>query len=175
MQSELVSLASELASLRPVMVKWLQQRTSSELTEEIVQQASLQALEKLDQLRDRRKLKAWFMQIIRNTLNDEFKRQERFLDLEQFPEIVADDSSLETQSCGCVLGMLQDIQPQYAQLLQAVDIHDQPVHKVAGRLGLNSNNTSVRLYRARKALRQRLKQVCGTQSARACLDCLCST
>ncbi len=102
MQSELVSLASELASLRPVMVKWLQQRTSSELTEEIVQQASLQALEKLDQLRDRRKLKAWFMQIIRNTLNDEFKRQERFLDLEQFPEIVADDSSLETQSCGCV-------------------------------------------------------------------------
>ena len=130
-------------------------------------------MEKLAQLRDRRKLKAWFTQIIRNTLNDEFKRQSRFQDLKQLTESMADDSDVDTQSCGCILNMLQDLQPQYAQLLQAVDIHEQPVHTVAGRLGLSTNTTSVRLYRARKALRQRLKHVCGTQSVNSCLDCSC--
>lgn len=174
MQDELVSLASELAELRPVMLKWLQQSTRSELAEEIVQQASLQALEKLSQLRDHRKLKPWFRQIIRNTLNDEFKRQARFHALEQLPEIMTDEFDTDTPSCGCVLNMLQDIQPHYAELLQAIDVHQQPLQKVAHHLGLNSNNASVRLYRARKALRHRLQQVCGTQSMRACLKCDCS-
>lgn len=47
------------------------------------------------------------------------------------------------------------------------------VGEVANEPGLTANNATVRLHRARRALRQRIETVCGTCTEHACLDCTC--
>lgn len=157
------------------MLQWLNyKKVPAELAHELVQQASLRALENLDHLRDPQKLKAWFRQILRNTWMDEYKRQARLFDFEQVPEPMDAEPFSSEESCDCVLTLLQQIQPQYAQLLAAIDIEERSVQEVAQQLGIQPNNASVRLYRARKALAKQLKQVCGTDSVRTCLNCSCT-
>jgi RNA polymerase sigma-70 factor (ECF subfamily) len=75
--------------------------------------------------------------------------------------------------CWCVLAQAACLKPEYAEILRRVDIDGLAVTIVAGELGLSSNNAMVRLHRARKALRARMAEHCGTTSARSCSDCGC--
>lgn len=61
-----------------------------------------------------------------------------------------------------------------AEMLRRVDIEEKPLPGVAEALGITVNNATVRLHRARKALREQLQAFCGTDSMRACLDCACN-
>lgn len=165
-----------LVSLRPEVLAWLRFKSgSAALAEEIFQQASLRALERIDQLRDPRQFASWFKQIARNTLQDEWRRQSRWRPLlEQRLEQPIQQAHFDaSESCRCVLNVLYQIPPQYAEVLNAVDIQGQAVKQVAQDLGIAPNALSVRLYRARKALRRRLLQTCGTDSTTACQDCSC--
>ena len=163
-----------LVSLRPEMLRWLRYKTgAAELAEEVFQQASLRALERLHQLRDPQGFKAWFRQIALNTLLDEWRRQERLRPLDGSP-LAAEEPLSPQESCGCVLTLLKSLSTSYAEVLIAVDIQGQAVQDVAQALGVTPNALSVRLYRARKALRLRLNQVCGTDSIAACLNCTCA-
>lgn len=162
-----------LLSLRPTMLRWLRYKAgSAELAEEVFQQASLRALERVHQLRDPQGFKAWFKQIALHTLLDEWRRQERFRSLDGL-SLASEEPLPEAERCRCVLTLLKGIPTQYAEVLIAVDIQGQAVNHVAQELGVAPNTLSVRLYRARKALRVRLEKVCGTQSTAACLDCQC--
>ncbi len=151
----------------------LSQRCSKELAEDLVQEASVRALSKLEHLRDPKMLKPWFKQIVRHVLMDEYKRQARFQAIDQVPEPSVLDATEQLEGCDCVLTMLNDIPNQYARLLTAIDIEEDSVQDVAKKMGIQANNASVRLYRARKALRGQLKKVCGTLSPLDCLDCSC--
>lgn len=161
------------ASLQPVMLRWLHAKTgSAELAEEVFQQASLRALQRLDQLRDPQGFKAWFKQIARNLLRDEWKRQARIASLDNIPEVSEAPFRAE-DSCACALGLLNTLPLQYAEVLTAVDIQGQAVQQVARRQGITPNSLSVRLYRARQALRLQLLERCGVDSRKTCLQCDC--
>ena len=71
------------------------------------------------------------------------------------------------------LGQLDRIRPEYADMLRRVDIDEERLPEVASSLGITVNNATVRLHRARKALRDQLRSFCGVDSLRACLDCSC--
>lgn len=168
------TIAERLARLRPGMVRWVQARTGSiELAEDVVQQALLRALEQQQTLRDSERLAAWFKTIVSRGLSDELKRQQRFSPLTAAPEPLI-ESDPPTSGCACVLQIIKQVKPAYAEVITAVDLQNQPLqHYAAEQLGLSPNNASVRLHRARQALRNKLKQVCGTESVAACLDCGC--
>jgi RNA polymerase sigma-70 factor (ECF subfamily) len=72
-----------------------------------------------------------------------------------------------------VLKEANDLKPEYATLLSAVVVDGRPIVEVAAELGISANNATVRMHRARTALKQRLVDLCGTESLRACLNCSC--
>jgi len=142
--------------------------------EDIVQHALVLASEHAADIRDPTRARAWFFQILRRVLADHHAtwalREAKLallaaeLDV-QTPEEVA--------VCACSLGQLERIRPEHADLLRRVDIDEQSLCDVAATLGITVNNATVRLHRARKALREQLHSFCGTDSVRACLDCCC--
>ena len=75
--------------------------------------------------------------------------------------------------CTCVSAVLHDLKPEYADIVTAVELGERPISEVALEKGLTANNASVRLHRARSALRRRLVEVCGACSEHGCLDCTC--
>jgi RNA polymerase sigma-70 factor (ECF subfamily) len=56
-----------------------------------------------------------------------------------------------------------------------VDLEGGSVGDYARKAGITPNNASVRLHRAREALRKQVEKTCGTCATHGCLDCTCGT
>jgi DNA-directed RNA polymerase specialized sigma24 family protein len=65
------------------------------------------------------------------------------------------------------------LQPAYEEILRRVDLGGMRPVDFAAEAGISPNNAMVRLHRARKALRARLAEACGTCAEHGCLDCRC--
>jgi len=68
-----------------------------------------------------------------------------------------------------------ELKPEYAAALKRVDVDGIAVQEFAAEAGITANNASVRLFRAREALRNRVSATCRTCADHGCLDCTCRT
>jgi RNA polymerase sigma-70 factor (ECF subfamily) len=75
--------------------------------------------------------------------------------------------------CACLQRLLPALRPAYANLLNRIDIGGESPASVAKDLGVTPNNLTVRLHRARQALRKGLEESCGICTKHGCLNCTC--
>ncbi|MFQ5570498.1 MAG: RNA polymerase sigma factor, partial [Rhodothermales bacterium] len=75
--------------------------------------------------------------------------------------------------CRCFEALLPTMHPDYALLIEALELGDEDPQAVADRLGITRNNLKVRRHRARQQLRERLHETCRTCAEHGCLDCSC--
>jgi len=124
-------------------------------------------------VKDQRLRQAISLAIDRNALVDAHRRQQveqKSLRHEQ-PE--PEDQDLFRAICTCVGGVIETLKPEYADLLRRVDLEGASAPEAARATGITANNAGVRLHRARTALREKLKAVCGACARHGCLDCRC--
>ena len=120
----------------------------------------------------------WFYRVLRNALIDQARRSSAAgRALERYAH-EAPDMEPPTEPrrvCTCTRTVLASLKPEYAQLIEWVDVGAVPVEEAALRAGITANNAYVRLHRARKALRERLETVCGrcATGGGRCSDCYC--
>ena len=139
--------------------------------EDIVQTGIQRALERAHQLRDPACAEAWVKRVVRNAFVDELRRsRDPVRSVDEFELATPEDDAIPYW---CVAVQIDQLEPEYAELLRRVVVDGVPVTAVAGELGVTPNNATVRLHRARAALRQRLRSHCGTTTARACAECAC--
>ncbi|MBN9166507.1 MAG: sigma-70 family RNA polymerase sigma factor [Myxococcales bacterium] len=169
------AIARELAADRATYLAFIRNRVRSGAdAEDILQQALVKATERATDLRAPERTRAWFFQILRRTLADHLARWAvREAKLDELSVELAEATPEEVATCACSLGLLAQLRPEYAEMLRRIDIDDEPLPAAAAAMGITTNNATVRLHRARKALREKLQDLCGTQSLRACLDCSC--
>jgi RNA polymerase sigma-70 factor (ECF subfamily) len=72
-----------------------------------------------------------------------------------------------------VSDFLSALKPEYARALRRVDLDGTRVRESATEEHITPNNASVRLHRARAALRREVERACGTCATHRCLDCSC--
>lgn len=169
------ALIATLLERRDEFVDFLRRRTRSDVDpEDLLQQGLLTATKKIHQLREPELVVAWFYKILRRLLADHHERWAVRNDkLPMLQAEVTPATPEEDALCGCSLGLIDGLPPQYADILRRVDLGDEELTDVATKLGTTSNTAAVRLHRARKALRQRLLEFCGTTSVSSCQDCGC--
>ena len=156
---------------------FLRRRVESDtVAEDILQDAYTKSLEKLDQVRDDESVVAWFYRLLRNAVIDHYRKA----GVEKKAKAaLAEDAAegfepeLRESICSCISDVLPTLTPEYADIVGAVELGERSIAEVAAEKGLTTNNATVRLHRARTALRRRLVQVCGTCSTHGCLDCTC--
>jgi RNA polymerase sigma factor (sigma-70 family) len=169
------TLESLLAAHRDALLAFAERRLGSRAAaDDVVQQASVRALNRAEQLRDASAGRAWLFQITRRLVADQLRGAS--------PLAAASDDSLlaceiesEEFSCDCVLANLRRLPGAEATLLRRSIVDGASAAILAAELGLSVNALTVRLSRARAVLRARLRAHCGTESLRACLDCACKT
>ena len=153
---------------------------SREVAEDILQDAFVRGLPRAGQLRDEESVVAWFYRSLRNALVDHYRKQgaeqrafERVAVLsdESVPGV---DAELMDTVCACAGALVGTLKPEYAEALRRVDLGGASVKAWAEADGLSANNASVRLHRARAALRQQVERSCGTCAEHGCLDCHCA-
>lgn len=147
------------------------------LAEDILQDAFARNLDKFEAVGEEA-IVPWFYRTLRNAAIDRYRRQGTAdKALAAFArELEAHDGptpDLESEICACVTRLAHTLKPEYADVLQAVDVEGQPVKEFADSRGLSASNAGVRAFRAREALRKRVRLSCGTCAEHGCLNCTC--
>jgi RNA polymerase sigma-70 factor (ECF subfamily) len=159
-------------------LRFLQPRVGSrEAAEEILQAAFVKSLERGDGLRDDESAVAWFYRLLRNATVDHYRRnatEARALERHALenPE-AAFDPELEDAVCGCMKSLISTLKDEYARILRRVELEGASLAEAARAEDITANNATVRLHRARQALRKRLEQTCGACAEHGCLNCTC--
>ena len=172
-------VAEILNASRGRFLSFLTRRVGSrDAAEEILQAAFLKIVAKGAAPREKERAEAWFYRILRNALIDHHRRGEaEARSLETLQRNAgsegANDPDLERSVCACVGGVLGALKPEYEVILRRVDLEEIPLKEASIQLGLTTNNATVRLHRARGALRKLLGEVCGACTEHGCLSCAC--
>ncbi len=172
-------LTSKLLNQREQLLAYVRRRISdSALAEDVLQDSLLRALRAAPELRDEEKLVPWFYRILNNAITDVYRRRQvEAKHIEKSPalaEHVAEpEPDDEAALCACFRELLPTLKPEYAELIERMELSDGDPAEVADQLGITRNNLKVRRHRARQALRQRLEETCRVCARHGCLDCDC--
>jgi RNA polymerase sigma factor (sigma-70 family) len=149
------------------------------LAEDILQDAFVKSLEKTVEVRDETSSIAWFYRTLRNAVIDHYRRngtRSRALELlaREMEDAVEPPPELHDEICGCVTRLAATLKPEYEAAIRRIDVEGAAVQDYAAEAGITANNASVRVFRAREALRKQVKTSCGTCADHGCLNCSCA-
>lgn len=145
--------------------------------EDVLQAAFVRGIERAPRSLDAESAVHWFFRVLQNALVDHHRRTHAATRLgagvEPALDDLATDPEAQAEACRCVLALANTLKPEYASALKRVDVEGASVQAFAGETGISANNASVRLLRARRALKERLLATCRTCLEHGCLDCTC--
>jgi DNA-directed RNA polymerase specialized sigma24 family protein len=169
------ALVPLLADERPRFVRMARRLLPSEAdAEDVVQRAMMRATERAGSLEDPVRVRSWFGRILRRGVADFYRsrRPESTSDSADV-DVAADTPDAPGNPCACSVRLLGALPPRYAEVLRRVDMEGQSIDAVAVALSISTANLHVRLHRARRSLRERVKRHCGVSTSTPCLDCTC--
>lgn len=179
--SENVSIGTlALATSRAKLVGYVRKKVNDPaVAEDILQDSMLKAIRSVAMLRDEDRVLSWFYRILDNAVIDYYRRRS----FEQRVFTPSDDEN-ETGGvvepvdvaviCACLRELLPTMKPEYAELIEKLELGNHEPEDVAQRLGITRNNLKVKRHRARQQLRERLEQTCRMCARHGCLDCSCT-
>jgi len=171
-------VANVLVENHRAFLRFLERRVGDRaLAEDLLQDAFARNLDRLSDVPDEG-LVPWFYRVLRNAAIDRHRRkgaEERALAAftQEVAEAAQPADDLRGEICACVGRLASTLKPEYAEVLQAVDVQDTPVKTFAEATGLTTSHAGVRLFRARAALRKQVVASCGTCAEHGCIDCSC--
>jgi RNA polymerase sigma factor (sigma-70 family) len=171
------SLATLLENRRQFLGFVQRRVTDAALAEDILQAAYIRALKQQEPVKGESVVR-WFYSVLRNAVIDHYRhRASESRALEQWGrelETAVDPSAEdENEVCACLMKVLDGLTPNYADILRAVELGEQPLTDFARQHNLSATNAGVRVHRARAALRKQLLRCCGACAEHACVDCTC--
>lgn len=152
------------------------------VAEDILQQSFTRAVERSHSLNKEQSALAWFYQILRHTVADYYRSRgaEARRDEAVLQELTISGhhqepppDEIKATACACLHGLLPNLHGNYAELITRIDLDGESPEEVAKELKISRNNLTVRLHRARQALRASLEDECGICSKHGCLNCAC--
>ncbi len=171
---------SVLVDNHRAFLAFLQKRTGDRaIAEDVLQEAFAKAITASSELRDEEAATAWFYRLLRNAVVDYFRRtasrsKAHESAAREMEEAVEPDAETKNAVCGCVARLAGTLKPELEKAIQRVDVDGAAIQTFADEAGITANNARVRLFRARAALRERVRQSCGTCADHGCLDCSCA-
>lgn len=147
-----------LACERPRHLRYLLAKLRSrEDAEDALQDFTIRALQGADRVREDR-IDAWLNVSLRNALFDRYRRDSSRRRLNEAaaaePVACAEPDVLEDVSSGCLSISIAELKPSYSTVLRRADLEEVSLGDLARELDLTTNNTAVRLHRARAVLRR---------------------
>lgn len=177
------TVMERLIEHEPSFRAFLSRRVGNEaVADDILQQSLIRAMERHHSIRKEESVVAWFYRILRHTLIDYYRSQkaEARRNGAFLQELIASGDNqeppldeVEAAACACLHRLLPDLREQYAEVVRRIDLEGESPAHVAKELKISRNNLTVRLHRARQALRTSLEASCGLCSKHGCLNCVC--
>ena len=172
-----------LVENEPAFRAFLRKRISDEtVVEDVFQQCLLRAVERHHSVNNQESVVAWFYRILRNAVIDYYRsraaQESRQAAFEKEAEVLHEREApppddVKAVICACLEGIVNTLRPGYRELIRRIDLGGESTADVAKALQISSGNATVRLHRARQALRNGLEKMCGVCTKHGCLNCTC--
>lgn len=166
-------IAQVLASSLVPIGKHLKARIrDKDEAEEVLQEFVLRALERAGDIRDLRAVRGWLSRVLASAIVDHFRRKkvrtrrEVRCSADQLENVAQDELAVAHAICECAIEVLPSLKPDYAEAIRRLDLLAEPRDVVAARLGISVNTLTVRLHRARNALKTILEATCAEDCCR---------
>ncbi|MDE5445077.1 sigma-70 family RNA polymerase sigma factor [Bradyrhizobium sp. CSA207] len=161
---------------------YLQRRFGTQAeAEEVLQAFVLRALERATDIRDADSVRGWLSRVLATTIADFHRQTSKSKSREApFPSELNDrlaaDQGTEGDSivCECLYAHLSLLKTEHAEVIRRVDLAGESREAVAADIGVTVNNLTVRLHRARQALKERLEQTCVVCLEESFWECRCA-
>ena len=145
-------------------LRYLQARLRCrEDAEDTLQDFTIRALKGAGRVREDR-IDAWLSVSLRNALFDRYRRQSSRRRLSEAaaaePAACAEPDVIEEVPSSCLSISIAALKPSYATVLRRAELEEVSIADLAHELSLTTNNTTVRLHRARAALRRLMHLRC---------------
>ena len=168
-----------LAEVHDTFLHFLRRKLRNDSdAEEVMQQFYLRVVVHASQLRKEESVRFWLRRVLQSALSDYRRRavvrgraEADFARREAATPVPVDD--VEAFVCMCVYKLLPLLKPDYAEVLRRADLENESREAITADLGLTLSNLTVRLHRARQALRRALQLSCETCPIHGYLDCGC--
>lgn len=173
------ALMTQLTGNRQKLLAYVRSKISDPLlAEDILQDSLLKALRAAPEMREQDKLVPWFYRIMNNAVTDVYRRRHveaKYVEKNSaLPEHVAEPQPEdEAALCACFRELIPTLKPEYAALIERMELANGDPEAVAAQFGITRNNLKVRRHRARQALRERLEETCRVCARHGCMDCTC--
>lgn len=177
-------LTHRLVAEQPAFRAFLRKRLADDgVVEDLLQQSLVKAVERGHELKKSESAVGWFYRILRNAVADYYRTlaaDNRKIDgLRQEMIRAGNDMTpaldeIRPTICACLEPLLKEMRPAYADLIRRIDLEGESPFVAAKDLRVTPNNLTVRLHRARQALRVKLEEACGVCTKHGCLNCTCS-
>lgn len=170
---------SRLLEHRGMLLAYVRKRIASpELAEDLLQDSLLKALRNAPGLRDDERLLPWFYRILNNAIIDIYRGRgtapvRADMDVELLEDPGDSTETGDQALCACFRALLPTLKPEYAAMIERMELGAADPALVAAELGITRNTLKVRRHRARQALRDRLEETCRVCAKHGCLDCSC--
>lgn len=163
--------------------RYLEHRLGDKATaEDVLQDFYIRVIQSKTQLRDERSAIGWLYTVLRSVLIDHYRRDavRKRGDIRYSQEQIvlknnSDNSEEIDNICNCVRGLLHELQPDQAELLNRIDFLQEPRKKVGADMDISQQHLRVRLHRARLAIGTALKKHCGACCETEYRDCFCES
>jgi RNA polymerase sigma-70 factor (ECF subfamily) len=171
-------LMTRLVEQRPQFLGFLtRQLRSSDAAEDVLQEAFARAVDQVGSLRDESRFSAWFYRILHNGVVDYQRRtgarQRAAAAFSQETDSITAATERSVRACSCITHLSEALKPEYQSALTRVEVDGLPVKDFALEQGISANNAAVRVFRARRALRDQVIACCGACATDGCQDCTC--
>lgn len=172
-------VVAQLVDNHREFLRFLERRVGSRaVAEDILQDAFVRGLDRLETLRDDESVVAWFYRALRNAVVDAVRRADARRRAHEAAaserDTVVPAIEARRSVCRCVTSLASELKPDLATAIRRVDVEGATVAELAAEAGITPNNARVRLFRARTALRDRVRASCGHCAEGGCRDCSCA-
>lgn len=146
--------------------------TDEDTVQDLIQDSFVKAFQRLDQLDDPRKYKAWIKQIARNTTLDYLKKSRAILfselhddadipvdfedeDLSHLPDVVID----QKDTLRLLYELVDSLSPMQRTMFTMHYIENIPIQDIAKTMGSNVNTVKSHLLKARNNLQKKIREL----------------
>lgn len=152
---------------------------SKQEAEDVLQEFYLRALRKAYAIRKSESIVAWLYRVLNSTLSDHRRKDRRRTQHEAAyaREYTTHGKVFDEEAhgavCECMYRLLPILRPEYSDLLWRADLLGESKQVIAKDAGVTINNLTVRLHRARQALKRVLLRSCETCPEHGFHKCAC--
>lgn len=141
-------------------------RNSSD-TDDILQEVFIKIINNIDKVNQSENLRQYLYAIVRNAINDYFRKQKHFLTDSEIPDQITES---ETQSLNetiaecCIKPFINKLSDNYKEALLITEFENVSQKELASRLNISYSGAKSRVQRGKEKLKELILNCCSLQS-----------